>query len=220
MKITKKRHLEIAIENIPKFESPKIGFEQYPTSASIAADLLWNAKGLGDIFNKSIIDLGCGTGIFAISSILLGAKCVTGIDIDSSAIKIAKNTVNDMNISNVKFIIEDIYNLSNNHCNINSNNNLSLKFDTAITNPPFGAQSRSKKGADRIFMESAMDLADVIYSFHIAETRDFVVNYYKDLGGKVTHEFFYKFPLLNTYEFHTQESIDVDVVVFRVVKSF
>ncbi len=31
--------------------------------------------------------------------------------------------------------------------------------------------------------------------------------------------FFYKFPLLNTYEFHTQESRDIDVIVFRVVNS-
>lgn len=213
MKITKKRHLEIAIENIPRFESPKIDFEQYPTSASIAADLLWNARSLGDISNKSILDLGCGTGVFAISSMLLNANCATGVDIDSSAIKIARNTVNDMNISNINFIVDDVYNL-------HKNDDFNFKFDTVITNPPFGAQSRGKRGVDRIFMELAMGFADVAYSFHIAETRDFVVNYYENLGGKITHEFFYKFPLLNTYEFHTQESRDIDVIVFRIVNSF
>ncbi len=234
MRITKKRHLEIAIENIPRFESPKIDLEQYPTSASIAADLLWNAKNLGDISNRSLIDLGCGTGVFAISSALLNARCAMGVDIDSSAIKIAKKTVNNMKISNVNFITEDINNLENfdleNDSNLNNNsNNLNnnfnnydylknLKFETAITNPPFGAQSRGKRGADRIFMKIALNLAKVVYSFHIAETKDFVTNFYENLGGNITHEFFYKFPLLNTYEFHTQESRDIEVIVFRVCK--
>ena len=49
MRISKKRHLEIAIESIPKNPNPKVKWEQYLTSAKIAADLIWNANSLGDI---------------------------------------------------------------------------------------------------------------------------------------------------------------------------
>lgn len=212
MNITKKRHLEIAVENIPKFESPNIDLEQYPTSAPIVADLLWNANALGDIVNKSIFDLGCGTGVFSLSSLLLGAKSATGFDIDPHSIKIAKKTVEEMNVPNAHFFVKDIYDIDSRFTDSE------LNFDTAITNPPFGAQSRAKKGADRIFMELAMKSVDVVYSFHMSETEDFVKKYYEGLGGEVTHKFSYKFPLLNTYEFHTMETRDIDVVVFRVVK--
>lgn len=212
MNITKKRHLEIAIEDIPKFESPKINLEQYPTSAPIVADLIWNANSLGDISNKNIFDLGCGTGLFAISSLLIGAKSATGFDVDPSAIKIAKNTVKEMNMDNANFFVKDIYDIDSNF--IDSK----LDFDTVITNPPFGAQSRAKKGIDRAFMELAMKSGDIIYSFHMSETENFVKNYYKNLGGEITHKLQYKFPLLNTYEFHTLETRDIDVTAFRVVK--
>ena len=202
----------MAIEGIPKFESPKIDLEQYSTPAQIAADLLWNANSLGDIDNKRVLDLGCGTGIFGLSSILLGANSAMGIDIDLSSIKIAKKTAEEMDLDNAHFFVKDVYDINSQF--IDSK----LNFDTAITNPPFGAQSRAKKGADRIFMEIAMKSADVVYSFHMAETEDFVKSYYNGLGGDVTHKLYYKFPLLRSYEFHTQESHDIDVVVFRVVK--
>jgi len=212
MNITKKRHLEIAIENIPKFESPNIDLEQYTTSAPIVADLLWTGNALGDIANKSILDLGCGTGVFSLSALLLGATSATGFDVDPSSVKIAKKTAEKMNIANANFFVKDIYDIDSKF------RDSKLNCDTAITNPPFGAQSRVKKGADRIFMELAMKSADVVYSFHMAETEDFVKNYYESLGGKVTHKFIYNFPLLNTYEFHSKESHNIDVIVLRVLK--
>lgn len=38
---------------------------------------------------KTILDIGCGSGILSIASLLLGANCATGIDIDNLAIKTA-----------------------------------------------------------------------------------------------------------------------------------
>lgn len=227
MNITKKRHLEIAIESIPQFESHNIDLEQYSTSPHIAADLLWNASSLGDIIDKNILDLGCGTGVFTLSSLLINAKSATGIDIDSNVIYIAKKTADQMNLTNAKFINRDIYNLlgdisSENMSigNILSDNIFNDSFDTAITNPPFGSQSRGKKGADRIFMKSAFEFSNVVYSFHMPETSDFVMNFYEKLGGKITHKFRYKFPLKNTYDFHTQETKYIDVIVFRTITSY
>ncbi|HZK35153.1 MAG TPA: 50S ribosomal protein L11 methyltransferase [Bacillota bacterium] len=39
---------------------------------------------------SKIIDLGCGTGVLSIASLLLGAKSVTAIDHDSKAVEVAK----------------------------------------------------------------------------------------------------------------------------------
>ena len=71
---TKKRQLEMVLQDIPYHESPKINLEQYSTPSVIAADVLWNANSIGDIKGMKVVDLGCGTGIFAIGSALLGAE--------------------------------------------------------------------------------------------------------------------------------------------------
>lgn len=219
MKISKKQ-LEIAIESIPKNINPKIKWEQYSTSAKIAADLVWNANCLGDIFNKTILDLGCGTGVFTLSPLMIGARIAIGIDIDQETIATAKNTAKNMKIPNAHFFTKDIYDIKDIKEDFLLKNNLrreiDLKFDTVFTNPPFGSSSRSKKGADRIFMEIAMKSANVSYSFHMAETKDFVLGFYENLGGKITHEFFYNFPLNHSYDFHSCESKDIKVIVLRV----
>lgn len=210
-KINKKKHLEIIIESIPKHLNPKIDLEQYSTPATIAADLLWNAKSFGDINNKEIIDLGCGTGIFTMGSAILGAKSAIGFDIDEESIVMANKIANSMEIFNVEFFKRNIYNLNN-----NKSEDFRKKFNTSFTNPPFGSQLKNKKKADRIFMEWSINLAEICYSFHMAKTRDFVFSYYENLGGKITDEFYYKFPIPHSYSFHTEESKSIDIIVVRV----
>lgn len=50
-----------------------------------------------------VLDMGCGSGILSIASILLGAKSVTGVDIDENAVKIAKENAVLNNIYEDKF---------------------------------------------------------------------------------------------------------------------
>lgn len=95
-KITKKKHLEMAIQNVPSHPNPKVDLEQYSTPAVIASDLLWNAYSLGDIVDKKVMDLGCGTGIFAIASMLLGATSAVGVDIDKESIDLASSYCGDV----------------------------------------------------------------------------------------------------------------------------
>lgn len=64
----KLKKLEIALESINKFEKPNLYFEQYQTPSSIAAALCHMAYIDGNIINKNIADLGCGTGILSIAS--------------------------------------------------------------------------------------------------------------------------------------------------------
>ena len=230
MKISKKKHLEMILERIPKHPNPKVGLEQYSTPATIAADLIWNAYGLGDINDMNILDLGCGTGIFAIASSLMGASYSLGVDIDEESVDLAKITKNDIfqeydiDNANANFIVGDInsFNSISDLLNESShekidNNAMSLnRFDTLIQNPPFGSQEKGKRHADRKFMEFAVSSADVIYSFHMKNTEEFVIDFYRELGADVTHKLVYKFPIPKIYDFHKDESRDVKVVVLRI----
>ena len=218
------------LEKVPKHPNPKVDLEQYSTPATIAADLIWNAYALGDIDGMSVLDFGCGTGIFAIASSLMGASYSLGVDIDEESISLAKITQNgifrehDIDDANANFIVGDI-NLFNsisdllndaNLKNIGNNHSSLSRFDTLIQNPPFGSQEKGTRHADRKFMEFAVNSADVIYSFHMKNTEEFVIDYYRDLGADVTHKLVYKFPIPKIYDFHTDESRDVKVVVLRV----
>lgn len=199
-KITKKKHLEMAIQKVPKHPNPKVNLEQYSTPATIAADLLWNAYSLGDIADKKVMDLGCGTGIFAIASKLLGAASAIGVDIDKDSIDLASSYCED-----VDFICSDICDLEND-----------FDVDTIFQNPPFGSQKNAKKGADLKFISKAIELSPkVLYSFHMASTEEFLISYFEKNDLEITHIFRYNFPIPKIYEFHTKESANVEVIVIR-----
>lgn len=199
-KITKKKHLEMAIQKVPKHPNPKVDLEQYSTPATIAADLLWNAYSLGDIADKKVMDLGCGTGIFAIASKLLGAASAIGVDIDNDSINLASSYCGD-----VDFICSDICDLEND-----------FDVDTIFQNPPFGSQKNAKKGADLKFISKAIELSPkVLYSFHMASTEEFLISYFEKNDLEITHIFRYNFPIPKIYEFHTRESANVEVIVIR-----
>ena len=199
-KITKKKHLEMAIQKVPKHPNPKVDLEQYSTPAIIAADLLWNAYSLGDIADKKVMDLGCGTGIFAIASKLLGAASAIGVDIDKDSTDLASSYCGDVN-----FICSDICDLEND-----------FDVDTIFQNPPFGSQKNAKKGADLKFISKAFELSPkVLYSFHMASTEEFLISYFEKNDLEITHIFRYNFPIPKIYEFHTRESANVEVIVIR-----
>ena len=199
-KITKKKHLEMAIQKVPKHPNPKVDLEQYSTPATIAADLLWNAYSLEDIADKKVMDLGCGTGIFAITSKLLGAASAIGVDIDKDSIDLASSYCGDVN-----FICRDICDLEND-----------FDVDTIFQNPPFGSQKNAKKGVDLKFISKAIELSPkVLYSFHMASTEEFLISYFEKNDLEITHIFRYNFPIPKIYEFHTRESANVEVIVIR-----
>lgn len=52
-----------------------------------------------------VLDMGCGSGILSIASILLGAKSAVGVDIDENAVRIAKENAAINNIYDDKFTI-------------------------------------------------------------------------------------------------------------------
>ena len=68
-----------------------------------------------DILDKSVaegmkvLDIGCGSGILAIASVLLGADSALGVDIDTQSVKTAKENAQINNITNkTEFIVGDL----------------------------------------------------------------------------------------------------------------
>ncbi len=162
---------------------------------------------MGDIENKNVADFGCGTGIFAIGSALMGADSSVGIDIDEDSIQLARDISEKLKIGNVDFIVSDIDEF-----------NEPLNADTIFQNPPFGSQRNADKGQDLRFVKKAIECApNVLYSFHMASTEEFLVKFYQDNNMEITHIFRYKFPIPKIYDFHNKEKQIVDVIVIRAI---
>jgi len=138
--------------------SPKPSLEQYTIPADVAATILYIAAYThSDIVDKTVLDLGCGTGRLALGAAFLGAEKVVGVDIDKTAIKVAyENSVKTELKNGVQWIVADI-------------DIAHGKFDTVLQNPPFGVQRRK---ADRKFLEKALEVGEVIYSLHKSSHKD------------------------------------------------
>ena len=195
----KKRTLEMKLQQVPPHPAPRPELEQYPTPANIAADVLYHAHANGDITNKKVIDLGCGTGIFAIGAALLGAGEVTAVDIDEKAVEVARKAAREMKVD-IEFLVSDVEEVKGN-------------WDTVLMNPPFGAQ---KKHADRPFLMKALSLSNVVYSLHLTKTRDFIEKEVKKLGATITDRKTYEFEIRYTFKFHEKEKAHFDVTMFRI----
>jgi len=69
---------------------------------------------------------------------------------------------------------------------------------TVLSNPPFGAQHR---GADRPFLDAAVRLADVSYTFHNEGSKRFVKSFLAG-RGEVTDSWLVELPLKSTFPHH------------------
>ena len=141
----KKKELEIKLAKLKTISDPKIKLEQYTTPSGIVAEIILWANNFNDVFDRSICDLGCGSGRFAIGAALIGAKDVVGVDIDPKSIKIAKENAKKMNVD-ITWVNSSI-------------SDIDLKFDTVFQNPPFGTRI---KHHDKIFLEKAINIGKVI----------------------------------------------------------
>ncbi len=59
-----------------------------------------------DLKGKTFIDIGCGSGLFSLAAIRLGAAQVTSIDVDTSSVAAAQHVRKTMKISDAKWIIK------------------------------------------------------------------------------------------------------------------
>ena len=91
-----------------------------------------------------------------------------------------------------------------------------MDVNTVFQNPPFGSQRKADTGQDLKFVKKAIDLeTEVLYSFHMASTEEFLRGYYMENGLDITHIFRYDFPITKIYDFHTRDNQNVGVIVLR-----
>ena len=197
-----KKQLEVFLSKLKQIENLKSELEQYPTPSNIAAEILWVAYMNGDIKNKIVADLGCGNGIFGIGSLLLEAKKVFFLDVESASILVTKSNLTDLNLKNYILLKENIENFKE-------------KVDIVIQNPPFGVQ---KEHADRIFLIKAMENSKKIYSVHKVESRLFIDALAKDYNFKLTNILPFDFLLKKTQEFHTKQEYIIKTGCFILEK--
>jgi putative methylase len=212
MAINSKSKLAVLLSKLKGFEAGKVRerLEQHQTDPEIAAGIVWAATFNKDISGKVIVDLGCGTGILGIAALIMGAKKVIFVDIDEKAVETAKSNLafveKELNVDfskKAKFVVEDV-------------KKFSIKnIDLVLQNPPFGVKV---KHADRVFLEKAMEISPVIYSFHKIECMDFIDEFSKNKGYKTTHFWSFNFPLKMTMKHHRRRIYRIKVGCWRLEK--
>ncbi|MBS3137984.1 RsmD family RNA methyltransferase [Candidatus Woesearchaeota archaeon] len=203
-----KSQLAIQLSRLLLFENPLLDKEQYPTDSEIAADILWHAYMFGDIENKTIADLGAGTGILGIGALMLGAKNLIFVDIDQLALEKLQENLEAINITKKKYRIihKDINDV------LKKDFQKDFPVQVILQNPPFGTKTEN---ADKFFLQKAFTIAPIIYSFHKSSTAKFIEAIAKDHHYKITHEFKYQFPLKQTMKMHKSRIKRIEVSCFR-----
>lgn len=208
-----KSKLAIALSKLKGFTERNVSREQYEMDSEVGASSLWNAYILGDIEGNKVYDLGCGTGILGIGAILLGAKKAVFVDIDEKALEIAKSNVEDTDYNMVsegligkqaEFIHSDISKLAN------------ANADVVIQNPPFGTKV---KNSDRQFIEKALEIAPIVYSFHKSETLGFLEGFCAKNNARITHIWPFKYAIKASYSFHRRQIHRIEVSCIRIERT-
>ncbi|MCU0630428.1 MAG: METTL5 family protein [Methanoregulaceae archaeon] len=197
----KLRQLEMLLERVSGFSTPASHLEQYPTSAPLAARMLFHAAQNGDITGKSVCDLGCGTGILAIGASLLGAEQVTGIDIDEKALEIARQNADKFPVTASFLQVE-----------ITSAAKLQGHWDTIVMNPPFGAQVLH---ADRAFIDCSLETGNQVYMIVNTGSIPFVRSYVKGRAN-ILETVEGMLPIRHCYHFHRKEIRNIRVEIIHM----
>jgi len=203
-RLIRKLDLEKAISEVKPHPEPKAYLEQYTIPPEAAAQILYIAAyTYDDIIDKTILDLGCGTGRLAIGAVLVGADEAFGVDIDRVAVRTAHNNAEKTGVKEkTNWVLADI-------------NAIRGSFDTVLQNPPFGVQ---RKGADRKFLEKSLELGHRVYSLHKSgkSNREFIKRFIEKRGGKVTGVFPMEIEIPRLFKFHTKRKHRVKTDLYRI----
>ena len=204
--MSSKRELEGQLAVVAGFDRPRAALEQYPTPPSLAAHVVHLADLQGDIEGRTVVDLGAGTGMFALGAALRSPARVVAVELDRSPLETAIDNRRRVGTTSVIHWVQA------------DATRLPLRIAepvTVVMNPPFGAQA-GQAGADRAFLETVAELASVSYSVHNAGSRSFIEAFAADNGGRVTHAFSAAFDLENQFPHHEAERREIDTEVYRI----
>ncbi|WP_277555414.1 METTL5 family protein [Halobaculum limi] len=209
--MSSRRALEGELAVVAGFSDPSASLEQYPTPADVAAHVVHLADLRDDVAGKTVLDLGTGTGMFALGAALRGARRVVGVELDRGALTVARENERRVGArTDVHWVAGDATRPPVSRDRLTADGPV-----TVLMNPPFGAQTGNEH-ADRAFLETAASLADVSYSVHNAGSREFVEAFAADEGGAVTDAFAATLTVDRTFDHQTSESADLDAEVFRI----
>ena len=193
------------------FDDPRVELEQYRTPPELAAHLVHTADLQGDIEDCLVIDLGCGTGMLALAAALRGPETVVGVDIDAKPLRTAQtNERRVASTTTISWVRADATRVP-----LCPDRRSPPCQTTVIMNPPFGAQDGNEH-ADRRFLTTCAEIADVSYSIHNADSAAFIEAFADDEGGTVTHAYAATFDIPRTFSFHETERKELDVELFRI----
>jgi putative methylase len=198
----RKKQLAIRLSQL-KTAQIHADLEQYMLSGDLAAEILMIAHDFGDIRDKKIADLGCGTGFLGIGGLLLGAHSVHFVDCDCDLLDIAKKNLK----TSTKGLKAGTATFD--CCTVES---IEFTVDTVVQNPPFGTK---KKGADLQFLKKATMIAPVVYSLHKKGNAAFLDRH---TGHVLTHIKEMRVPLFRSYSFHEKKVVTIEVELLRFEK--
>ncbi len=204
--MTSKRSLARSLSAVAGFEHARVDLEQYATPPETAADIVHLADLRGDIDQRFVFDLGCGTGRLGIAAALRNAARVCGIDVDRAALGIAAANAERLSVADVLALIQG---------DVLTPPVTAPDEATVLMNPPFGAQ-HGNRHADRAFLAIAASLGSVSYSVHNEGSRDFVEAFTADRGGNITDAFLATMPLPAQFGFHSADERLIEAEVFRI----
>ena len=184
-----------ALSRLEGYAAARAESEQVLSPPEAAATLLLEAVRREDLVGRSVLDLGCGTGVLAVGAALLGAGPVVGIDADTGAIEVARRNAA---LAGAAVGLE-----------VGPVEAYRSPADTVVMNPPFGAQRRH---ADRPFWDTAFRLARRrIYAFSLAASRTFIADSAVARGARVEaiQPVPWRFP--RTFPHHRKRSVELPV---------
>ena len=201
--------LERALEAVPRHPSPHPELEQYRTPPRIAAELLLAAHKDGAVAGKSVLDLGCGTGTFAVGAALLGARLATGVEIDAHAVAMAQELAADLHVAQrTWFVCSDVADWRSDPGH----------FDTVVMNPPFGAQ-KANRHADRVFYARAAEAVQpfgTVWFLAQERTEGYLGKMAEELDARLDKVAAWDYPLDATMAHHRKEAQTVRVGGYRM----
>ncbi|MFI3128628.1 MAG: peptide chain release factor N(5)-glutamine methyltransferase [Bacillota bacterium] len=89
---------------------------------------------------KTVLDIGTGSGVIAVTVAKMSSAKITASDISNSAIAVAKGNA-EKNEAEVEFILSDVF------------ENIQGKFDIIVSNPPYIAESEKKTLTKEVLSE-------------------------------------------------------------------
>ncbi|HLD42313.1 MAG TPA: hypothetical protein VJB06_04700, partial [archaeon] len=149
---------------------------------------------------------------------LLGAKRVILVDIDKTALNIAKENISNVksdgcnSLCEMEIVEKNIEVIWGKEKVRGVGGEKGIKGDVVVENPPFGTKVRH---ADIMFLGKALEIAGVVYSLHKSESKGFLERFAGKKKAKMTHAWRYELPLKAAFGFHTRRIHRISVSCFR-----